>query len=128
MIQTVKVDEDIRAYAKGIFGCLGNLIRSMGGVAKIIIVRGGVMSGGHFDYRDHSVRELVIDVAHDLKKDSKILAKTVKEVGTWLTDLIHELDYHYAADTEIDDFRKTETKYLRKLESITAKYVDKHYE
>ena len=84
------------------------------------------MSGGHFDYKDYGVRDLICDVSHDVKKDSKILSKVVKDVGTWLTDLIYELDYHYAGDTEIDDFRKTETKYLRKLESITTKYNKDH--
>jgi hypothetical protein len=33
LIQTAKVDEDINAYAKGIFGCLGTLIKNIGGHA-----------------------------------------------------------------------------------------------
>ena len=86
------------------------------------------MSGGHFDYRDRQVRELVVDVVRELKKDSKILSKLTKDVGTWLTDLIHEMDYHYAGDTEIDDFKKTESKYLKRLKSLTSKYIGEHYE
>lgn len=80
------------------------------------------MSGGHWDYRDHGVRDLVCDISYDTRKDSPKLSKAIKEVGKWLTDLIHELDYHYSGDTEIHDFSKTEDRYLKKLRDISGKY------
>jgi uncharacterized membrane protein YkoI len=79
------------------------------------------MSGGHFDYKEYQAKELMDELAHEVKKDSTVLAKMIKEIGMWVYAIAHELDYHYSGDTTIKNWEKLEIICLKRLKTIVKK-------
>ena len=79
------------------------------------------MSGGNFDYNQYRVKEFTNEVSQVVKKDSLILSKMIKEIGMWVYRIGHELDYHYAGDTEIKNWEKLEIICLKRLKTIVKK-------
>lgn len=64
------------------------------------------MSGGHWDYEQFRLRDLVERVADDeqlLKEFGPELGELVREVGNALGDTIHALDWHLSGDTVIQN-------------------------
>ena len=75
------------------------------------------MSGGHWDYNHHQIRECLEAVADDkdIRKDFPKLAKTFKNLSVVLYDIVHDLDWHLSGDTTIhnpEEFAFEATKKL----------------
>lgn len=63
------------------------------------------MSGGHWDYKQHDIRSILHDVAHDIsvKKRFPKLAKKLRRLGDELECIVHELDWDLSGDSTIED-------------------------
>lgn len=78
------------------------------------------MSGGTWNYQQDRLREfltgrLLNERESDLVTDCPQLAETFEQLGNTLADIIHDLDWHYAADSQIDDMAAFERQALEKL-------------
>jgi hypothetical protein len=75
------------------------------------------MSGGHWDYQEHQVRDLLERVAEDTQVKARFpsLAVELAATATILHEIIHALDYDLSGDTSIQDDTAFEKQALRKL-------------
>lgn len=63
------------------------------------------MSGGHWNYNQHTIRSILMDVATDskVKKRFPKLAKKLRHLGDELECIVHELDWDISGDSSIED-------------------------
>jgi hypothetical protein len=82
------------------------------------------MSGGHWEYNQHNVRELCDEVARDkyAQQVSQRITKLVGNVGEVLYDIIHDLDWHISGDATIHDPKDFERVYLYRLKDALKLY------
>lgn len=89
------------------------------------------MSGGHWNYRQYSIRDNLTDVGRDgdvILRFPK-LAHIIRNLGEVLEKIIHELDYDLSGDSSIDDDLKFEEYSINMIaEILEKKYKIKVYE
>lgn len=79
------------------------------------------MSGGHFDYVQFTIQNALSDMERDQSlKDLNMpkLRTAILEVGEWLHNVIHDLDWDISGDATIKDKANYEADKIAKLKSI----------
>lgn len=75
------------------------------------------MSGGHWDYEEGRLRDVLERVADDvlIRERFPMLAKRLSLLGNRLYEVIHALDYDLSGDAGIKDDHAFELEAIRKL-------------
>jgi len=75
------------------------------------------MSGGSWNYKEHNIYAIIEDICDDERMKKKVpkLTKLIYRLGLELSTTLHDLDYDFAGDTEIEDFNKFENEAMDKL-------------
>jgi hypothetical protein len=75
------------------------------------------MSGGHWDYSHHQIRECLEAVADDktIREDFPTIARAFKELSAVMYEIVHDLDWHLSGDTTIHDPKKFEKEAVNKI-------------
>lgn len=75
------------------------------------------MSGGHWDYSQYRLEEYLQNVGNDGQVVQRFptLAKVLLNLGTSLSQIVHDLDWDISNDTSIKDDRAFEDESLFKL-------------
>ena len=68
------------------------------------------MSGGHFDYLDLKIKDMIEEVGIKRSKEELEFAEFMKQV----VFLVHSIEWAYSGDTGIDDFKKDWNKFKKK--------------
>ena len=90
------------------------------------------MSGGHWDYQQRVIKNIMEEIRNDDYEETKYLLnqmpklhKVSQEIGDWLYDYVHDLDWHLSGDTSIKSCKRYETKMLKRLEKIAQNVKQK---
>lgn len=81
------------------------------------------MSGGHWDYNNFRLSEIL----HDVGEDGHVVlnfpkaAQIFRDLAEVLDSAIHDLDWHICGDTEIENFTKFEEKLIEDLGKVISK-------
>lgn len=89
------------------------------------------MSGGHWEYRQYSVKDLLLDVGNDGKLLQRMpkLCQVFRSLAVLLDDTVHDLDWDLSSDTLIEDDEEFQSQFIKKLgELINQKCVVRVYE
>lgn len=84
------------------------------------------MSGGTWNYKQEAVTQFLIERINDpndstFYTDFTRLAQVLIELGRALDEITHDLDWHYACDSQIDHLGNFEREALEKLrEAVNA--------
>ncbi len=81
------------------------------------------MSGGHWNYCHFQMMECIQNVADEgavIKRFPKI-SQIFSELGVLLEDTIHELDYDFSGDSEIENDAVFEKEFVENLGKIIGK-------
>ena len=75
------------------------------------------MSGGHWDYQQHSVRNCLDDVTRDpeVRERWPKSAQTLAAISDVLADMLHDMDWCLSNDTDIADDSDFDQKCIDKL-------------
>ena len=90
-----------------------------------------MMSGGHWEYRQYSVKDLLLDVGNDGKLLQRMpkLCQVFRSLAVLLDDTVHDLDWDLSSDTLIEDDEEFQSQFIKKLgELINQKCVVRVYE
>jgi len=90
-----------------------------------------MMSGGHWEYRQYSVKDLLLDVGNDGKLFQRMpkLCQVFRSLAVLLDDTVHDLDWDLSSDTLIEDDEEFQSQFIKKLgELINQKCVVRVYE
>lgn len=81
------------------------------------------MSGGHWEYRDSQISEILQTVGQDGKVIQRFpkLAQVFRDLGEKLGDITHELDWDFSGDSMIEDDRKFELECLEEMAAVLKK-------
>lgn len=89
------------------------------------------MSGGHWDYEQNRIRNVLEIVGNDgkiIQKAPKI-AQVYRSLATILENNMHAMDYDLCSDSEIEDWKSFEKKFIEQLgKAINQKYFVRIYE
>lgn len=88
------------------------------------------MSGGHWNYSNHEIKEHLCEIGNDgyMIRRFPRLADIMHNLGVQLDDIIHEIDWDFSGDSSIDDdkeFEKKAIKMLIEALALEARMVDK---
>lgn len=80
------------------------------------------MSGGHWDYRQHQLEELLSDIGNDKSVQNRFpkLAVAFKALSKALEEVIHDIDWDFCGDSSIKNDRVFEELSLSKLGILFA--------
>ena len=90
-----------------------------------------MMSGGHWEFRQYSVKDLLLDVGNDGKLLQRMpkLCQVFRSLAVLLDDTVHDLDWDLSSDTLIEDDEEFQSQFIKKLgELINQKCVVRVYE
>jgi len=90
-----------------------------------------MMSGGHWEYRQYSVKDLLLDVGNDGKLLQRMpkLCQVFRSLAVLLDDTVHDLDWDLSSDTLIEDDEEFQSQFIKRLgELINQKCVVRIYE
>ena len=90
-----------------------------------------MMSGGHWEYRQYSVKDLLLDVGNDGKLLQRMpkLCQVFRSLAVLLDDTVHDLDWDLSSDTLIEDDEEFQSQFIKRLgELINQKCVVRVYE
>lgn len=81
------------------------------------------MSGGHWEYKQYQVEELLSDIGRDPDVSNRFpkLAKVFSKMSKLLGEVIHELDWDLSADSSIDDDEKFDNNFIIKMQKIVGR-------
>jgi hypothetical protein len=79
------------------------------------------MSGGTFYCSPWLLKDFLKEVSEVVKKDSVKLSNVFEELSEVLFEAIHEIDYHYAADSEIENFEEFTEKFCNSVSEAINK-------
>lgn len=71
------------------------------------------MSGGHFDYQDMRISELI-----DILKRDNSNTKKIEKLLESIRNILHAYDWFMSGDTGENDFKKTYDKELQNIKEI----------
>jgi len=89
------------------------------------------MSGGHWEYRQYSVKDLLLDVGNDGKLLQRMpkLCQVFRSLAVLLDDTVHDLDWDLSSDTLIEDDEEFQSQFIKRIgELINQKCVVRVYE
>lgn len=81
------------------------------------------MSGGHWEYRQYTAKDMLLDVGNDgqiIRRMPK-LAQVFRDLGSYFDDVWHDLDWDLSSDALIEDDSVFEREFLEKMMSIIGK-------
>lgn len=92
---------------------------------------GGNMSGGHWDYEDSRIVELLEKISNDgyVIKRFPALTVVLRTIGKTLGDIAHDLDWDLSGDSMIENDQQFEIESIKKLgQCLKLKLKIKTYE
>ena len=90
-----------------------------------------MMSGGHWEYRQYSAKDLLLDVGNDGKLLQRMpkLCQVFRSLAVLLDDTVHDLDWDLSSDTLIEDDEEFQSQFIKRIgELINQKCVVRVYE
>jgi len=75
------------------------------------------MSGGHWNYQDVNLTELLVEISDDtyIIADFPSLTEKLTALGKVLEEVLHDLDWHVSGDTCIDNKAEFQVNCINKL-------------